>query len=133
MMKIERVCIIDDDPIFVFGVQRFMKFVQLGNKFDHFVNGKEAINGIEKMRANKEKLPDLIMVDLNMPVMDGWQFLDAFNDLPLETQPLVFIVSSSIDPIDLKKVKNYPIVSEFVFKPITVQKLKELVSIYQKS
>lgn len=131
MQKIERVCIIDDDPIFVFGIQRFMKYAQLGDDFVHFPNGQAALEGLEEMLGKGDKYPDLIMVDLNMPVMDGWQFLDAFSNLDANKQPLVFIVSSSIDPSDLRKAKNYPLVKEFVVKPLTAQKLKELLSVYQ--
>ncbi len=131
MRKIERVFIIDDDPIFVFGIQRFLKHAQLGDDFTHFENGEKALIACQDLLRNDEKLPDLIMVDLNMPVMDGWQFLDAFSSLDIKTSPLVFIVSSSIDPIDLRKAKNYPLVREFVVKPLTALKLKELVSTYQ--
>ncbi len=88
--------------------------------------------GLEAMMANVEDLPDLIMVDLNMPVMDDWQFLDVFSRLTSEDKSLVIIVSPSIDPSDLRKAKNYFFVKEFVVKPLTAPKLKELVGVYQK-
>lgn len=132
MRKIERVFIIDDDPIFVFGVQRFMKYAQLGDNFEHFVNGDLALQALRNTLESGEKLPDLIMVDLNMPVMDGWQFLDALSSMAIKEPPLVFIVSSSIDPSDIMQAKNYPLVREFVVKPLTALKLKELVSAYQQ-
>lgn len=131
MRKIERVFIIDDDPIFVFGLQRFMKHAQLGDNFEHFVNGEIALQALKDILKNGEKLPDLIMIDLNMPVMDGWQFLEAFSKLDISIYPLVFIVSSSIDPHDMRQAKNYTMVKEFVVKPLTALKLKELVSTYQ--
>lgn len=84
------------------------------------------------MMANVEDLPDLIMVDLNMPVMYDWQFLDVFSRLTSEDKSLVFIVSPSIYPSDLCKAKNYPFVKELVVKPLTAPKLKELVGVYQK-
>ncbi|MDX5319477.1 MAG: response regulator [Bacteroidota bacterium] len=130
MPKIKRVCIIDDDPIFVFGIQRFMQIAELGDEFMHFGNGKLALEGLSRLKAGDPEVPDLILVDLNMPVLDGWQFLEAFTVMQRDWNPLIFIVSSSIDPVDLKRAENFECVRDFVVKPITAQKLKELVKQY---
>lgn len=130
MQEIHNVCIIDDDPIFVFGLQRFLKIAHLGEDFIHYANGKIAIEGLERYREENKKMPDLILVDLNMPVMDGWQFLENYKQT-LETEgQLVFIISSSIDPADLKRAKAFSFIKEFIYKPITSEKLKELVAKY---
>ncbi|MHB1278287.1 MAG: response regulator [Bacteroidia bacterium] len=130
MREIHKVCIIDDDPIFVFGLQRFLKMAHLGDDYIHYSNGKVALEGLRKYREIHDSLPDLILVDLNMPVMDGWQFLENYSqELNTEGQ-LVFIISSSIDPADIKKANTFPFVKEFISKPITSEKLKELVAKY---
>lgn len=130
MQEIRNVCIIDDDPIFVFGLKRFLKIAQLGEEYIHYSNGKLAIEGLDRYYKEHHNLPDLILVDLNMPVMDGWQFLETYrNTLESEGQ-LVFIISSSIDPADIKQAKEFSFVKEFIYKPITAEKLKDLVTRY---
>lgn len=130
MLEIRNVCIIDDDPIFVFGLQRFLTIARLGEDFVHFANGSAAIEGLRKYRKEHNKMPDLILVDLNMPVMDGWQFLEHFKSELVKNDQLVFIISSSIDPADINRAKEFPFIREFIYKPITSDKLKELVSKY---
>lgn len=130
MQEIHNVCIIDDDPIFVFGLQRFLKIAHLGEEFIHYSNGKLAIEGLDRYYQEYENMPDLILVDLNMPVMDGWQFLENYKNILQSVGQLVFIVSSSIDPADIKRAKEFPFVKEFIYKPITSEKLKELVTKY---
>lgn len=131
MPAIKRICIIDDDPIFVFGIKRFLSMENFGAEYFHFSNGKEAIEGLSDIANDEEERPDLILVDLNMPVMDGWQFLKAFSSLREKWTPHVFIVSSSIDPVDLERAKDFPFVEEFVVKPVSSTRIKELVQNYQ--
>lgn len=130
MLEISKVCIIDDDPIFVFGLQRFLKMAQLGDDFIHYPNGQVALDGLRRFRERSDWLPDLILVDLNMPVMDGWQFLEKYGQEVSAENQLVFIVSSSIDPADINRAKEFSIVKDFIFKPISAEKLKELVTKY---
>jgi CheY-like chemotaxis protein len=70
------------------------------------------------------------LVDINMPVMDGWQFLQNFRTDINEEEQLVFMVSSSIDQADIDRAKGFPFIREFISKPITADKLKELVARY---
>ena len=67
----------------------------------------------------------MILLDLNMPILDGWQFLDEFIHLPLKKEISIFIVTSSIDPSDIEMAKNYKMVKSYIMKPITAQKLEE--------
>ena len=71
-------------------------------------------------------LPDAILLDLNMPVMDGWQFLDEFISLPITKEIHIFIMTSSIDPADIEMAGKYKVVKEYIMKPITTQKLDVL-------
>tara|TARA_R110000764_G_scaffold134090_1_gene222177 strand:+ start:167 stop:553 length:387 start_codon:yes stop_codon:yes gene_type:complete len=111
VMKIETVCIIDDDPIFVYGTKVLLNY---NGSFCSTVivheDGKEALDSLTSMVKSGEKLPDVIFLDLNMPIMDGWEFLDEFIKLPMEYKPRVYIVSSSIDNQDIEKANGYDIV-----------------------
>ena len=72
---------------------------------------------------------DLIFLDLNMPVMGGWEFLDHFSGEPykaLFNNIKVIVLSSTIDPHDIEKANTYPMVLQFMSKPITIEMLEEL-------
>ncbi|MET3125353.1 CheY-like chemotaxis protein [Arcicella rosea] len=127
MKKIDIACIIDDDPIFVFGTKRLMQLANFCNGFLVFKNGKEAYDNLKTSIIAGEKLPDLILLDLNMPIWDGWQFLDEFIQIPIENAVTIFIVTSSIDPEDIKRAKSYEIVSNYLVKPIKMDDLKKLM------
>lgn len=126
-MKINTVCIIDDDPIFVYGTKILLNY---NNSFCSNIivheDGKEALENLASLVKSKEKLPDIIFLDLNMPIMDGWEFLDEFVKLSTEDKPRVYVVSSSIDPNDIEKAKNYGIVNDFISKPLSDLKLSNL-------
>lgn len=128
MKKIDIACIIDDDPIFVFGTKRLMQLANFCNGFLVFKNGKEAYDNLKTIIMAGEKLPDLIFLDLNMPIWDGWQFLDEFIQIPIENAVTIFIVTSSIDPEDIKRAKSYEIVSNYLVKPIKMDDLKKLMA-----
>ncbi|PLB17916.1 MAG: Two-component response regulator [Flavobacteriaceae bacterium FS1-H7996/R] len=76
-----------------------------------------------------EALPDVILLDLNMPVMDGWEFLEEFISLKpkLEKKIPIYIVSSSNDPADIMKAKSISEVTDFIIKPVTEAKFVEMI------
>lgn len=127
MNKIGTACIIDDDPIFIFGVKRMMHLSNFCKDFIVFHNGKLAIEALEEQLENGQELPDIILLDLNMPVMDGWQFLDRFVKIPTNKSVAIYIVTSSINNEDLDKAKTYTAVSNYVVKPISIEKLQEIL------
>ena len=78
MEKIETVCIIDDDEIY----QLFTKksILRINDRYEilSYINGRDAMQGLQQRLDAKSAMPDLILLDINMPVMDGWQFMEAF-------------------------------------------------------
>lgn len=127
MPKIDIACIIDDDPIFVFGTKRIMEIANFCESFMIFRNGKEAFDKLKAIIIADEKLPDLILLDLNMPIWDGWQFLDEFIKIPHTNPITIYIMTSSVDPADIEKAKTYDAVSNYLIKPITMAELKKLM------
>ncbi|ADY28918.1 MULTISPECIES: response regulator [Cellulophaga] len=129
MNKIFSACIIDDDPIFVYGTKRIMKEVGFSEEIEVFENGLDAIEELTQKSIVEKKLPRLIFLDLNMPIMNGWEFLDDFVKIPeaIRKDVVIYIVSSSIDPRDIERVKTYDIVTDYILKPVTPKDLKNML------
>lgn len=128
MKKIDLACIIDDDPIFIFGAKRIMEIADFCNGYLIYHNGKEALDALSSLISNNQSLPEVILLDINMPVMDGWQFLDEFIKIDPPKEITIYIISSSIDPSDVQRAKSYERVSKYLIKPITVDKLRSILT-----
>ncbi|HEX4888309.1 MAG TPA: response regulator [Luteibaculaceae bacterium] len=126
MDKLEQVCIIDDDPIYIFGAKRMIQKAEVCESIMVYRNGKEAFESLHALYQAQVKLPDVILLDLNMPIWDGWQFLDEFTKIPIEQKIILYIVTSSVDPADMEKAKKYALVSNFVVKPITSESIRSM-------
>jgi CheY-like chemotaxis protein len=126
MQKINTACIIDDDPLFVFGTKRIMQLVGFCNDFIVFQDGLEASNYLKGQLARPKTLPDIIFVDLNMPVMDGWQFLDEMGKVLSDGNVAIYVVTSSIDPKDFHRLREYSFIKGHLSKPITMEKMQAL-------
>lgn len=119
-----KVLLIDDDAIFVFVLRRMMEKTNRFETVTHISNGFE---GIETLRECSEAdLPDYIFLDLNMPVLDGWQFLEAFETLEFTRTVQLFVISSTIDPREIGKARSYRCVTDFISKPVTQEWLRTL-------
>lgn len=127
MSKIDLTCIIDDDPIYIFGAKRVLQVANFSNTFMIFKNGKDALDALEPLLKQDQNMPGVILLDINMPIMDGWQFLDKFVALNTNPYIQIYIVSSSIDPRDIEKAKTYDIVKGYILKPISLEKIQESI------
>lgn len=129
MKKIDIACIIDDDPIFVFGTKKIMELADFCNNFMVFHDGEEALNHLQPIiEMGKESIPDVILLDLNMPIMDGWEFLDEFTKISCKKQIVIYIVTSSVDPADVERAKTYDKITNYLVKPISSKKLQEILT-----
>ena len=129
MSKVRTCCLIDDDPIFIYGTKRIMKEVDFSENILVFNNGQEALEGLMQISEAKELMPEVIFLDLNMPIMNGWEFLDEFLIVPNNNlkKTIIYIISSSVDPRDLERVKNYKQVNNYILKPITTADLETVL------
>ena len=107
MKQINAIGIIDDDPITVFGIRKMLRSIDVCNDIRTFENGKEAIDHIKQLLAEDLPVPEVIFLDINMPIMDGWQFLEEFITLPLKTKIRINIVTSSINQFDRQQWEFY--------------------------
>jgi CheY-like chemotaxis protein len=124
-----KVLIIDDDPILIMVCTRLMKITGFSEEVMAAREGKEAI---EKLRAligkPEDELPKLILLDINMPVMNGWEFLAEYLRIIDQFSKIipVFMLSSTIDQADFDKAKTYHVVKGFYSKPLTKDNLFEI-------
>jgi CheY-like chemotaxis protein len=94
-----------------------------------FENGSLAYQRLEEIRNNGGEYPNIILLDINMPVLDGWQFLDKFKQFPNKELINLYMVSSSIDPNDQKKAARFEEIKNFYIKPITLDLLGEIINV----
>ena len=121
--KVPLTYIIDDDKIFVFVLKKVIEKNKNFEEIISFRNGEEVLELISK----EINLPTVILLDLNMPIIDGWQFLDQVEQFNHRNKLSIFIMSSSIDNRDIEKSKIYSTVKDFISKPINNEKLDKLV------
>lgn len=123
------IAVVDDDSVYQFTASRTLKATELAHEILQFQNGKEALAFLREGAVKNHALPDIIFLDINMPITDGWGFLDEFHTLKAELGKdiKIYMVSSSIDPRDLNRAKNIPEVTDYMEKPITMSKFAELL------
>lgn len=123
------ICIVDDDKIYQFTAKRIVESLKVSGNIQTFYNGEEAISFIKENIHFANKLPDIIFLDINMPVKGGWHFLEEY----IEIQPLIkkniiiYMVSSSVDDCDIKKAKEFSLIAEYVIKPVNKERFEELI------
>lgn len=127
----EQILCIDDDPITLMLSRKVIEKSSFSDEIITAQNGEEALLYFNTLKYNKAKIvkkPQLIFLDLNMPVMGGWEFLDYFTSPAYDefNSVNVIVLSSTINPEDLLKAKKYPIIKDFLSKPITKAMLEYL-------
>lgn len=129
MNKIKSLTLIDDDDVFVFLTKKVIEETNLVDLIKVFENGLDAINYLKENVNNTEFLSEVILLDLSMPIMNGWQFLDEFTLLnpKIGKKITIYICSSSISPDDVSRAKSISEVTDYIIKPITKEKLIEVL------
>lgn len=134
MRKIDNICVIDDDKIYHFIVKKEIEISGVAEKIFFFENGEEAIQFFENLILNKDdaNIPGLILLDINMPVMDGWEFIEKYVGLkPLLNRKIVlFLVSSSVNAVDINRAKSISEISDYVIKPVSRENIHQMVDTY---
>ena len=126
-MKKKKIWIVDDDAIYQIIIDKLIKKSEMFSDKASFKNGQEAINALNNVLNDEELLPDIILLDVNMPVMDGWEFMEEMKNINSKIQKkiTIYIVSSSIAPEDKTKSKTFEIF-DYISKPISVDDIKSI-------
>lgn len=123
-------CIVDDDEIYQFTMAATLKSFNSIKKIIAFKDGLAAMDFMLDNLSNEKELPDVILLDINMPVMDGFQFMEEY----IKIQPKVgkkitiYMVSSSVDDVDIERAKKISQVSDYIIKPIRETQLKNILA-----
>ena len=129
MAQVNSILIIDDDPLFLLLVKKTIMKYELAKNISAFSNGLEAFDALKQSINDPSALPDIILLDINMPIMDGWEFLEEFLPFLEKTTKKIsiYIATSSIAEDDKRKAKTYPTIKDYLLKPIDQPILNRII------
>lgn len=117
------VLLIDDDKVLNFLTASAFKRSSHINEVHVSYDGREALDLLSKLTHT----PDFILLDISMPTMNGFEFLDRYDQLGYSNKTKIAIYTSSIEKEDKEKAKQYKNVVDFIVKPLSTEKLQEIV------
>lgn len=124
----QKVLIIDDDP---FTVMLFKKVSAVAGFSQEVVACLSAVDGLDyliKLEDRDEAAPEVIFLDICMPIVNGWQFLEHMKTLPptILSNTKIYMLAASTDQSDIIRAKKFAIVEDYIVKPITVSRLQAI-------
>lgn len=122
MKQIKLIYVIEDDPITQYLMQQLFSFHPAIQSVLYFENGALALESLKK-----DITPDLIFLDLNMPIMDGWEFLDAIQHHEVFSSIPIYIMTSSINMNDETRSANYASVQGYHTKPFNEEVIQLII------
>ncbi|MDP1844836.1 MAG: response regulator [Sediminibacterium sp.] len=129
MKEINLTYIIDDDPVVLQINNIILKNHPSFIKTALFDYADDALDEIKEAANKNTTIPDLILLDLNMPIMDGWRFLEGLSEIKKNNQIPVVILTSSIDPRDIISAKKFKNVLDYISKPLDLSKLDSILEL----
>ncbi len=131
---------IDDNEIDVYQVDRIIKKSGSVEHFYSFANGQEALDHFNDLNKSQEKYngyfpPTVILLDINMPIMDGFEFLSEYSKLPEAKKEsiIVIMLTSSNQQSDKEKASEYSVIKDFFVKPFKQEDIEKIIQIAQSS
>jgi CheY-like chemotaxis protein len=120
---------IDDDPIDHFLMKHLLRGKNYFDTTTFTAYGSLVLDYIEEHKSQPEKLPDVIFLDLNMPIFDGWDFLDRMEQMQpgIDKDIQVYIISSSVRTVDMENSSKYSFVNDFISKPVTHHQIERIM------
>lgn len=126
--KIKNFWIIDDDRIFSLLSRRVIEISGITENIQLIPNAESALQEIHALVSSGKQLPEVIFLDINMPEMSGFEFLSRLEEIPQSVHTNVYVFSAIITQEDRKKTFGYKLVKNIIEKPLTIEKLKLIVS-----
>lgn len=127
MNKLKKIFIIDDDQISSFLTKRIVDSCSMVEESQTFNQSEKALLCIKKAMSEQTDLPDLILLDINMPILDGWDFINELQKTPNYKPIPIVVLSSSIYKEDQDKSQTYPEIQGYLIKPLTLVKFDKII------
>ena len=125
--KLKTVLLLDDN-----GATNIIhkKFIVKANCAEQILKFQNGVDALHYLNLEATEPPDLVFVDINMPIMNGWQFLEELGKVKtlFKKKPTVILLSTSLSPTDREKANNIEIIDQVKLKPLTVKAVQEIVS-----
>ena len=130
--RVANLWIIDNDPMVSFYIKRLTELGALADIITIYDSPRGAVDYLLLHKSSLEHLPDIILLDIYMPEMDGWEFLQEFQKVKdkLTKNVEIHIITSSNHPKDISRAQSFPEVKSYLQKPVTLEALQELVANY---
>ena len=121
MSRIKLTCMIDDDEIFVYAMRKLIKMKALSEELIVFDSVEKGLSYLCENQSKPDAIPDVILLDINLPVSDGWDFIHEFQQVQakLAKQPRIYMLSSSSDSVDQQRAESYPSIQNYFTKPLS--------------
>lgn len=127
-MEKYKVMLVDDDPVSTFITRRLIESQGHEVEIIEFFNSRDAFRFLTT--STQEELPDVVLLDINMPIFNGWKFLESIHSHHLAVD--VVMLSSSLDFEEREKALNYPFVVDYMTKPFSIKNGRDLFNHLQK-
>jgi len=129
-MNVKNILLVDDDSVCIFLTRNILQRLGFVNNIQTALNGKQALEFFNECTAGSKYLPDVILLDLDMPVMGGFDFLETFRRLHSQdiAKVKIIIVSSSDNPDDIGRAKELG-VNQFLTKPLQMESLRKVLEV----
>jgi len=130
--KLNSILLIDDDHATNFIHQFAIKKTKCTENIIVVENGQEALEYLQSNENDPSPQPNIIFLDINMPIMNGWQFLEEYQKLNANTQGdiVLIMLTTSLNPDDLKKANTFPAINGYRNKPLTAEMIEEIIAEY---
>jgi len=129
-MKEKTIWVVDDDPIYQIIMKKIILKSDFFSTIRSFQNGKEAITALKEIISSNESFPNIILLDIEMPILDGWGFMEEMDVLKsrINAEIQIYISSSSIAVEDRERAKNNSSILGYMCKPISIDDLTKIAS-----
>lgn len=127
---LNNIWIVDDDRLYALLLTKTLNKLNAGKNITVFSNGKTAIEAMKQIIADNSALPDLIFLDINMAIMDGWEFMEEYKQLKADNNvtSVIYVASSSISNDDIARAKSDNEIHDYIIKPINATHINEILN-----
>lgn len=129
MEKIKQVMVIDDDPINNIIFQKLSEFTDFAEEIITFLSAVDSLDYLQKLEEEQTPPPNIIFLDIRMPIVNGWEFLERLSQLNQNhyfDDTAIYMLTSSSEQSDINKAKNYRLVTDYIVKPLLTENLEAI-------